>query len=139
MEDLAVSFITEAIQAAESPSSLRQPSTVKIDLAAKQKRLEEHITETKALMAKLTTAGTKSEKDVILKTLRERSKYVTVPLFMWQLRNLFHRLMDDYLKTSNLTPDDPGGSSSHAQPTTSWPETSDHCILDLSDDEIEDG
>ena len=46
--------------------------------------------------------------------------------------------MDEYLKTSNSTPGGPGGSSSHAQPTISWPETSDRCILDLSDDESED-
>lgn len=74
MEALAISFITEVVQAAESPSPLRQPSTIGIDLAAKQKKLEEHIRETKALIAEIATASTKSEKDVILKTLRERSK-----------------------------------------------------------------
>lgn len=72
-DDLAVSFINEAIQSAP----VATPASIKIELAAKQKRLEQHINESKMLMAKLNTASSKAEKDNILGMLRERSRCVT--------------------------------------------------------------
>lgn len=79
LDDLAVSFITESIQAAKSSPPPPPPSSSfkttqsmeKLQLAAKQKRLEQHITLTKVLMAKLEAARTKDEKSKILAELRE--------------------------------------------------------------------
>lgn len=48
--------------------------TEKLLLAARQKRLEQHLAETKMLMTKLGAARTKAEKDHILGTLRERQR-----------------------------------------------------------------
>ena len=48
--------------------------TEKSMLAAKQKRLEQHLADTKMLMTKLGAARTKVEKDSILSTLRERQR-----------------------------------------------------------------
>ncbi|KAF9476960.1 hypothetical protein BDN70DRAFT_934620 [Pholiota conissans] len=76
LEDMAVSFITQTIETMKSqPTSVPDPAPpavsaasragpdVRSELAAKQKRLEEHITESKLLMAKLSLAKTKEEKD----------------------------------------------------------------------------
>ncbi|KAJ7126348.1 hypothetical protein C8R44DRAFT_592134, partial [Mycena epipterygia] len=89
LDDLAVSFITETIQtlvpgasaplpppppkAASAPTS---NASLKQTLAAKQKRLEQHIAESKTLMAQLTGARSKQEKERILGVMRERSRYV---------------------------------------------------------------
>lgn len=87
-DDLAISFIEETIQTCHSspqissavpvPISKSKPlshvnSITKLELAAKQKRLEQEIAETKILMAKLTRARTKQEKDGILVEMREKS------------------------------------------------------------------
>ncbi|PPQ83908.1 hypothetical protein CVT26_009093, partial [Gymnopilus dilepis] len=99
LDDLAVSFITQTIEGAKSqprtpavqssvpitlglptssgpvprpPSQLGRVST--LDLAAKQRRLEQHIAETKALMVKLTQARTKGEKDEIRKVMKEKDR-----------------------------------------------------------------
>jgi hypothetical protein len=78
LDDLAVSFITETIQTYKATPQPPKPSAaaVKLELAAKQKRLEQHIAESKILMAKLTQARTKQEKDAILAVMRERSRCV---------------------------------------------------------------
>ncbi|CAA7267289.1 unnamed protein product [Cyclocybe aegerita] len=44
------------------------------ELAAKQRRLEMHISESKALMARLSQARNKEEKDSILRVMREKSR-----------------------------------------------------------------
>jgi hypothetical protein len=49
----------------------------RLELAAKQKRLELEIAETKTLMAKLAQARTKQEKDTILAEMREKSRCVS--------------------------------------------------------------
>ncbi|KAJ6498159.1 hypothetical protein C8R47DRAFT_1069030 [Mycena vitilis] len=49
-------------------------ATLKQTLAAKQKRLEAHIAESKTLMAQLTGARSKQEKERILAVMRERSR-----------------------------------------------------------------
>ena len=96
LEDLAVSFITQTIETFKSkptptptqtlsihPSN--KPTTqsnntanTKLELAAKQRRLEQHITESKKLMTKLAQAQTKEEKDTILKAMREMTRCVTI-------------------------------------------------------------
>ncbi|KAH9915850.1 uncharacterized protein B0H18DRAFT_847897, partial [Fomitopsis serialis] len=76
-DELAVSFITETLQTMQpSPRSDSPPAAAapKVLLAARQKRLEQHIAETKVLMAKLTTARSKAEKENILGMLRERQR-----------------------------------------------------------------
>ncbi|KAJ7104402.1 hypothetical protein B0H15DRAFT_23822 [Mycena belliarum] len=95
LDELAVSFITETIQTALSappppPATARKPPmSVKQELAAKQKRLEAHIAESKTLMAQLTGARSKQEKDRILGVMRERGRYV--PTLFWFLS--FWRLL----------------------------------------------
>ncbi|GLB42174.1 hypothetical protein LshimejAT787_1101890 [Lyophyllum shimeji] len=49
-------------------------AAMKLELAAKQKRLEAQIAETKVLMARLEQARTKQERDSILALMRERSR-----------------------------------------------------------------
>jgi hypothetical protein len=98
LEDLAVSFITQTIETIKSkptPTSQtpiaisthpsNKPSThsnnntnTKLELAAKQRRLEQHIAESKKLMTKLAQARTKEEKDTILKAMREMTRCVTI-------------------------------------------------------------
>ena len=92
LDDLAVSFIQETIEtyktspqispAVQAPVSKPKPSsqvnsTTRLELAAKQRRLEQEIAETKTLMAKLAQARTKHEKDGILAEMREKSRCVS--------------------------------------------------------------
>ncbi|RDB27899.1 hypothetical protein Hypma_002212 [Hypsizygus marmoreus] len=84
LDDLAVSFITETIQTYKAlpppipaPISAPKPPSrinTKLELAAKQKRLEQQITESKVLMEQLAQAKTKQDKDRILAAMRERSR-----------------------------------------------------------------
>jgi len=102
LEDLAVSFITQTIETIKSrpaptptqtstaissnkPVSTTNQSnnnnsnnTTKLELAAKQRRLEQHIMESKNLMTKLAQARSKEEKDTILKVLREMTRCVPI-------------------------------------------------------------
>ena len=101
LEDLAVSFITQTIETIKSkpaPIPTRPPSAIsthphnkpvstttqsnntnmKLELAAKQKRLEQHIMESKKLMTKLAQAQSKKEKDAILKAMREMTRCVPI-------------------------------------------------------------
>ena len=99
LEDLAVSFITQTIETfkskptpipSQTPTALsihpsNKPTTqsnnnanTKLELAAKQRRLEQHITESKKLMTKLAQAQTKEEKDTILKAMREMTRCVII-------------------------------------------------------------
>jgi hypothetical protein len=106
LEDLAVSFITQTIETIKSKPTLtpiQTPTAISIDpsnkptiqsnnktnmkleLAAKQRRLEQHITESKKLMSKLAQARTKEEKDTILKAMREMTRCVTIsPIAIYQ-------------------------------------------------------
>lgn len=106
LEDMAVSFITEAIEAVKTlpPLPLPTPSqpesvpptqltpkppsqpNIKSELAAKQKRLERHIAETKNLMEQFSIAKTKEAKDEIMKMIREKRRCVEMLLFhLWFL------------------------------------------------------
>ena len=88
LEDMAVSFITQTIETMKAqPASVgvaplqpsargAPPSDLRLELAAKQRRLEEHILESKALMTQLTQARTKSEKDAIMRLMREKTRCV---------------------------------------------------------------
>ena len=99
LEDLAVSFITQTIETIKSqsaPTPTQTPTiypsnklvsttatqlnnnSMKLELAAKQRRLEQHITESKILMTKLAQARTKEEKDTILKAMREMTRCVSI-------------------------------------------------------------
>ena len=97
LEDLAVSFITQTIETIKSkptPTPIKPPAisthpsnkttaqsnntNTKLELAAKQKRLEQHIAESKKLMNKLGQARSKEEKDVILKAMREMTRCVFI-------------------------------------------------------------
>ncbi|KAK0192722.1 hypothetical protein F5146DRAFT_516440 [Armillaria mellea] len=121
LDDLAVSFITETIQTLRTPregpitTPQYRPSTTKAtaakqELAAKQRRLEQQIAESRTLMAKLSLARTKQEKDVIMKLLRETSRAAE----------------DDRIKS--------------AKPTkSSWPDATWNGILIVSDDEDDVG
>ncbi|KAK0480625.1 hypothetical protein IW261DRAFT_1473595 [Armillaria novae-zelandiae] len=117
LDDLAVSFITETIQTLKTPRerpiatpqyrpSATQATAAKQELAAKQRRLEQQIAESRTLMAKLSLARTKQEKDAIMKLLRETSRAAE----------------EDRIKS--------------AKPTkSSWPEATWNGILIVSDDE----
>ncbi|KAK0188687.1 hypothetical protein F5146DRAFT_1203769 [Armillaria mellea] len=113
LDDLAISFITGAIATRQTPrerpipTSPYRPSTAqaKQELAAQQRRLEQRITQSKALIAKLSLARTKPEKDEIMKLLRETSRAVE----------------DDKNKS--------------AKQTSTWPQASWDGILIISDDE----
>ncbi|KZP24987.1 hypothetical protein FIBSPDRAFT_856362 [Athelia psychrophila] len=122
LDDLAVSFINEAVQGNPLPSS----ASVKIDLAAKQKRLEQHISESKRLMAKLTTASSKAEKDSIFGLLREQSRMMDADITAQRARDSPE---SDNARANALT------SSYVPARKPSWPETSRDVVLDLSDDE----
>lgn len=90
LDDLAISFITETIQTLKTPherpaatppfsavgfkQSSTQASATKQELAAKQRRLEQQIAESRTLMAKLSLAHTKQEKDAIMRLLRETNR-----------------------------------------------------------------
>ncbi|KAF8888572.1 hypothetical protein BD779DRAFT_1523749 [Infundibulicybe gibba] len=87
LDDLAVSFITETIQTITSkspPAALLQEiqvtkprtsnATIKVELAAKQRQLEQQIADSKILMAKLAMARTKQEKNSILAAMREKTR-----------------------------------------------------------------
>jgi hypothetical protein len=95
LEDMAVSFITQTIETIKSKpftvaAAKPMNSNVRLEeLAAKHKRLEEHISESKALMAKLSQARSKEEKDGIMKVIREKSRCVFFPTFLFTLV-LFH-------------------------------------------------
>ena len=111
LEDLAVSFITQTIETIKSqptstptqtptptptsihPSNKPAPTTTqsndnnttKLELVAKQRRLEQHIAESKNLMAKLAQARTKEEKDTLLKAMREMTRCVLLahPIYQY--------------------------------------------------------
>ncbi|EMD35645.1 hypothetical protein CERSUDRAFT_116384 [Gelatoporia subvermispora B] len=126
-DELAVSFIVETIQTVKTPPLKTVQAVEKDDLAAKQKRLEQQIAESKLLMAKLSTAKTKEEKENILSILKER-----------------RRLMEDDMKAGS-----PNTNSSRASPVpvaqswqrqrARWPEPPPTpTVFVISDDEDDD-
>ena len=89
LDDLAISFIQETIQTYKTspapvpiPTSKSKPpsfanTNTRLELAAKQKRLEQEIAETKILMARLAQTRTKQEKDRLLAEMREKTRCVS--------------------------------------------------------------
>ncbi|TFK49028.1 hypothetical protein OE88DRAFT_1809906 [Heliocybe sulcata] len=130
LDDLAISFITETLQTMQSPST-DGPATVgnspheeaaqrpkaeerqeKLALVQRQRRLEEHLAATKVLMGRLERAGTRQEKDGVLRLIRERNR-------------VYEEAEKQELRRAR---------------SVVWPETSrDAGILVISDDEDEDG
>ncbi|KAF9010116.1 hypothetical protein BDQ17DRAFT_1421386 [Cyathus striatus] len=137
LEDLAVSFIRQTIQTvkAQPPSAATPPleaaginpkANLKLELAARQKLLEQHIAESKILMAKLMQARTKEEKDAIIATMREHS-----------------RLMEEEERASTPFNGKPSATDVRdPKPTTfkmRWPETQvDAGVFIISDDDESD-
>ncbi|KAF7325979.1 Fecal droplet protein [Mycena kentingensis (nom. inval.)] len=133
LDDLAVSFITETIQ-----NYVPAPKpTLKEELAAKQRRLEEHIAETKALMAQLAAAKTKPERDRIMAIIREKSRQMESNLTPTPTPTA----------TPFMIPPPSSKTTSAVKPVVPlapvvrlrWPESrNDVCVLVISDDEDED-
>ncbi|EIW78429.1 hypothetical protein CONPUDRAFT_167440 [Coniophora puteana RWD-64-598 SS2] len=111
MEDLAISFIKESIEAVRTVPAL----SIKQQLEMKQRRLEQYIAQSKALMAKLATVRTKPEREALMKELRNIS-----------------RMIDDTNAESVQLP-----TPAEKLPSSRWwpslPEES--MVLELSDDE----
>ncbi|KAF8842905.1 hypothetical protein BDN67DRAFT_898233, partial [Paxillus ammoniavirescens] len=76
LEDLAVSFITESIETVKQPVRKAAAINERQELALKQERLERYISESKALMDKLSHASNKVEKESILRAMRECTRCV---------------------------------------------------------------
>ena len=79
LDQLAVSFITESIETAKQQPTNKvavAPSSSREELALKHQRLERYITESKMLMAELSKASTREEREAILSAMRECSRYV---------------------------------------------------------------
>ncbi|THH26394.1 hypothetical protein EUX98_g7795 [Antrodiella citrinella] len=129
LEDLATSFIAASIQSVVTTPSLplslpaNPPSmTPKAVLAAKQAALDKHISESKQLMTKLSTAKTKAEKDVIMAELRASS-----------------RRAEDAMKAYSTAAAMPSEDKRPLFPRkTTWPNTKEMFVLELSDDEDEE-
>jgi hypothetical protein len=70
----AVTNMSNGVPFAKLPRS--SSNNIVSELAARQKRLEQHIQESKVLMERISTAKTKQEKDVLLKIMREKTRCV---------------------------------------------------------------
>ncbi|EIN08211.1 hypothetical protein PUNSTDRAFT_143867 [Punctularia strigosozonata HHB-11173 SS5] len=142
MDILATTFISETIQTLQKPgmsgamndprqgspaakSTLPRPSSALTselsELANKQKQLEQHIAETKQLMAQLGAARTKEEKDKILAVLRQRSRAMDA-------------LSSSAAPARSSTPTPTSSTSSAFKPFCPEP-TADSGIIMVSDDE----
>lgn len=141
LDDLATSFITDSIQSAvvlsppspplthplpARPTPMPTKSSEKVTLAAKQAALDKHITESKLLMAKLSTAKTKAEKDLIMAELRASSKRA-------------EEAMEAYSTASAAsTPMEESKRPFFPSRKSTWPKTKDVFVLELSDEEDDD-
>ena len=76
LEELAVSFITETLEAIKLPAK-PSAAAMKLELLTRQQQLEKDIAESKMLMARLTSAQTKEEKEDILRAVRERTRCIS--------------------------------------------------------------
>ncbi|KAG2154235.1 uncharacterized protein EDB93DRAFT_1052162, partial [Suillus bovinus] len=78
LEELAVTFISETIEGIK-PTVLKPAvplNTLQLEMSQKQKKLEQYITRSKELIAELSQAQTKEEKEIIMCSVREWSRYV---------------------------------------------------------------
>jgi hypothetical protein len=76
LEDLAISFITETIETVKQPVRKAAALNERQELAHKHELLERYIEQSKALMARLSHASNKVEKESILKAMRECTRCV---------------------------------------------------------------
>ncbi|KJA25444.1 hypothetical protein HYPSUDRAFT_53019 [Hypholoma sublateritium FD-334 SS-4] len=142
LEDMAVSFITQTIETMKAqPTSVgvaplpsargAPPSDVRFELAAKHRRLEEHILESKALMTQLAQARTKSEKDGIMRVMREKTR-------QFEEASVAHA---NAVATSNMNKSHSSRTAATTQQfrITRWPDNCrDSTVLIVSDDEDDD-
>ncbi|KAJ7912316.1 hypothetical protein B0H13DRAFT_2327484 [Mycena leptocephala] len=125
-----------------TPTPTNANASLKQALAAKQRRLEQHIAESKTLMAQLTGARSKQEKERILVVMRERSR-------MMEEETTTTTQAATGTDNANATnPPPPPPTPAENAPKLSveatlvtklrWPESrNDVCVLIISDDEDE--
>ncbi|KAH7923079.1 hypothetical protein BV22DRAFT_1130921 [Leucogyrophana mollusca] len=118
LEDLAVSFITETIETIKPPVLKTVTSNAKLELTLKQQRLEQYISESKALMARLVQARNKEEKENILNAMRECSRI---------------------MELDSTTPQDKATLEQPTRPPSfCWPASHEDSVLVISDEEDEE-
>ncbi|KAI0761289.1 hypothetical protein BD413DRAFT_247362 [Trametes elegans] len=124
---VAPSTSSPAASSAATPSAPSTPSTPQLSeaaqLLAKKKRLEEYITTSKSLLAKIGAAKTKTEKDMLMRLLKQKQ-----------------RAMDGEMQSGRASPatSGPGVHTLAPKPTPfRWPETPREMFIDISDDEAD--
>ncbi|KAG1753588.1 uncharacterized protein EDB91DRAFT_1044265, partial [Suillus paluster] len=77
LEELAVTFISETIESIRpTVPKTAAPLSTRQQLVQKQLKLEQYISQSKELIARLSLAQSKEEKDKIVGAMREWSRYV---------------------------------------------------------------
>ncbi|KAK7044372.1 hypothetical protein R3P38DRAFT_2878419 [Favolaschia claudopus] len=120
--------------------SSQKPMSMKEELAAKQRRLEEHITESKILMAQLAGAKSKQEKEGILRVMRERSRMIeeeTAPVSATgAVASTSTVTIQRSEEIQSMVVEGP--PLARAPVKLRWPESrNDVCVLIISDEEVE--
>ena len=150
LDELAVSFIAQSIQAVSVPAPVLNPLadqatplspifSEKALLAAKQRALEANIADQKALMNQYLAARTKGDRERLKRAMAERSRYVA-PSFSPPLghprRLKARRAMEQELDALHARAD--AGKEAARALKFRWPETDKSaCVFDISDDEGE--
>ncbi|CDO71105.1 hypothetical protein BN946_scf184844.g109 [Trametes cinnabarina] len=124
----AISPLFPALSSPVSSMSSAVPASEAVQLLAKKKRLEEYIAMTKNLLAKISAAKSKAEKDSLMRILKEKQ-----------------RVMDLELQEGTASPSTPGARVINAMSTPTsmaklfrWPDTPRELIIEISDDEADD-
>ncbi|KAG1877021.1 hypothetical protein C8R48DRAFT_590883, partial [Suillus tomentosus] len=77
LEELAVTFISETIESIKpTPLKPAVPLNTRQEMFQKQQKLEQYITRSKELIAALSQAQSKEEKEHIMCNVRDWSRYV---------------------------------------------------------------
>ncbi|KAI0353971.1 hypothetical protein OH77DRAFT_1522189 [Trametes cingulata] len=163
LEDLAVSFITESIQAVVATSSppprpksppatvlptptapppptltptLSTPQlTAAAQLSARKKRLEEHLAASRKLLDQISAAKTKDEKALLMRLFKERQRIMDAELN--GTGNATPPSTPGPRVASAATPNPPPKATSTSAPFR-WPETAPVMIIEISDDEADE-
>ncbi|KAH9888066.1 hypothetical protein C8Q73DRAFT_201126 [Cubamyces lactineus] len=109
----AIPFVSPAPAASTTPQGSQAAQ-----LLARKQRLEEYITTSKRLLAQISAAKTKAEKDSLMRQFKEKQ-----------------RAMDLELKGNAATVSTPTPSPTPPPRVTRWPETPRELFIDISDDE----
>lgn len=130
----AIPFVSPAPAASTTPQGSQAAQ-----LLARKQRLEEYITTSKRLLAQISAAKTKAEKDSLMRQFKEKQRYV-VYLLMAETSSLGvtesrNRAMDLELKGNAATVSTPTPSPTPPPRVTRWPETPRELFIDISDDE----